>query len=105
MKDSEAKKKLAENFALLGAVIGKVVKSSDNWASKKVKKTGLCIGLYAKAAKALLSTEVEAEFTEEPRKLIAETGAKLIKEIEDATEKDKAMSNLKGKIKEIKKII
>jgi len=37
--------------------------------------------------------------------LIAEAGVKLIKELETATEKDKTMSNLKGKIKEIKKII
>lgn len=96
---------LAENFALLGAVIGKVVKTADSWGSKKVKKTGSCVGLYAKAAKALLSKDVDAEFTEEPRKLISEAGVKLIKELETATEKDKTMSNLKGKIKEIKKII
>lgn len=42
---------------------------------------------------------------ESATKMISETGVQLIKEMEAATEKDKAMSNLKGKIKEIKKII
>jgi len=32
-------------------------------------------------------------------------GAKLIKALEEATEDDKSMSNLKGKIKEIKSIV
>ena len=105
-KDRAAKELLASNFALLGAVIGKVVQTSDSWASKKVKKTGLCVGLYAKAAKALLlNPDSGAQFAEDPKKTVEEAGLKLIKELETATEKDKSMSNLKGKIKEIKKII
>ena len=39
------------------------------------------------------------------KSIVEEAGVKLIKELEQATEKDKSMSNLKGKIKEIKKII
>lgn len=33
---------------------------------------------------------------------VPENGAKVLKALEEACEKDKAMSNLKGKIKEIK---
>ena len=36
---------------------------------------------------------------------ISKNGAELIKEIEKECEKDKSMSNLKGKVKEIQKII
>jgi len=36
---------------------------------------------------------------------ISKNGAKLISEIEKECEKDKSMSNLKGKVKEIQKII
>ena len=104
-KDKASKEMLAAKLPLLGAVIGKVIQNSDNWASKKVKKTGLCIGLFIKAAKVLLSTNVDADFSEDPRKLITEAGVKLIQELETAIEKDKTMSNLKGKIKEIKRIV
>ena len=96
---------LAGKLSLLGAVIGKVIQNADNWASKKVKKTGLCIGLFTKAAKVLLSSNVDADFSEDPRELITEAGVKLIQELETAIEKDKTMSNLKGKIKEIKRIV
>lgn len=61
--------------------------------------------MYAKAAKVLLTPDSEAQFEEEPKKIIQEAGVKLIKELETATENDKTMANLKGKIKEIKKII
>lgn len=104
-KDAAAKEILAKNFALLTGVICKVVQSAESWAQKKVKKTGLCVGLYAKASKVLLSNEVAVDLKEDVKKLISETGVNLIKELEIAIEKDKTMSNLKGKIKEIKKII
>ena len=61
--------------------------------------------MYAKAAKALLVPDAEANFEKEPKKIVEKTGAMLIKELETATENDKTMANLKGKIKEIKKII
>lgn len=97
---------LASNFTLLAAVIGKVVQTADSWAAKKVKKTGLCVGLYAKAARVLLSsTNDDDEDQIDAKSIVEEAGVKLIKELEQATEKDKSMSNLKGKIKEIKKII
>ena len=65
----------------------------------------MCVGLYAKAAKALLAPDTDANFEEAPKKIVEEAGVKLIKELETATENDKTMSNLKGKIKEIKKIV
>ena len=80
-----------------------MIQSADSWAAKKVKKTGLCVGLYAKGARALLSGGSES--IEGAKAIVEEAGVKLIKELEQATEKDKSMSNLKGKIKEIKKII
>jgi len=104
-KDAAAKTILAKNFALLAGVIGKVINSAETWENKKVKKTGLCVGLYAKAAKVLLSNEVAVDFEEDVKKLISEAGVKLVSELEAAIEKDKTMSNMKGKIKEIKKII
>ena len=45
---------LGENFALMSAVIVKVIQTADSWQSKKVKKTGQCVGLFTKAAKTLI---------------------------------------------------
>ena len=92
---------LAKNLELLVAAICKVIQTADSWSSKKVKKTGLAVGLYAKAAKTLSHKDSELNMG----KTISETGVKLIKQIETAIEKDNTMSNLKGKVKEIKKII
>lgn len=52
-----------------------------------------------------MSNDVVAEYDEDPKKLIEESGVKIIKQIEAAIEKDKTMSNLNGKVKEIKKLI
>ena len=104
-KDEVAKAALAKNFALLTAVICKVVSQAEGWVQKKVKKTGLCVGLYAKAAKVLASNDIAVAFDEDVKKLTEESGVKLIKAIEAAIEKDKTMSNLNGKVKEIKKLI
>ena len=46
-----------------------------------------------------------AVVTDIRKKIVEKAGAMLIKELETATENDKTMANLKGKIKEIKKII
>ena len=72
---------------------------------KKVKKTGLCVALYGKAAKVLLSSDVQVDLQKDARQLVQEVGVKLIKEVETAIEKDKTMSNLKGKVKEIKRLV
>ena len=46
----------------------------------------MCIGLFAKAAKVLLSSDVEGAAVKEPKKLIAEAGVAIMKELETATE-------------------
>ena len=102
--DAEAKTELASKLELLSGVTCKVVEASDSWQQKKVKKTGTCIGLFAKAAKTLLQ-QSEGAPIDFDRQIVTESGLKLIKAIEVATEKDKTMSNLKGKSKEIKKLI
>ena len=101
-KDAEAKQKLSDNLELLAGIICKVVETSDSWTQKKVKKTGMCVGLFTKAAKVLLANDVAVKFD---RNIVSTTGIKLMKAIETATEADKTMSNLKGKSKEIKKLI
>ncbi len=103
--DSKAKAILAKNFELLVAAICKVIQTSDTWKQKKVKSTGLCIGLYAKAARVLSQNSDDSDLKVNVKKIVSETGVKLIKQIETAIEADKTMSNLKGKVKEIKKII
>lgn len=59
-----------------------------------MQKSGQCVNLFTKSAKILAKTSHNL--------VIAENGAKLIKVLEGVCEKDKAMANLKGKIKEIK---
>lgn len=90
----EAKKLMGEQLASMTSVICQVVKTSDTWGKKKTSKTAQCVNLYIKAARSI----------KEPA-LSAESGAKLIKTLEEACESDKAMANLKGKIKEIKSLV
>jgi hypothetical protein len=89
---------LSENTSLITDVLVTVVKTSDSWQQKKVKKTMLALGIFTKLAKATKDAKNAA-------KSIGENGAKLIKAIEHETNRDTAMSNLKGKIKEIKVLI
>ena len=91
---------LGENFALMSAVIVKVIQTADSWQSKKVKKTGQCVGLFTKAAKTLIQDK--SGDCDKYRQTIVDQGAKINKELTIACDADKAMSNLKGKIKEIK---
>jgi len=62
----------------------------------------VCVGLFVKAAKTLISKDVAVDFN---RNVISQAGVKVMKAIETATEADKTMSNLKGKSKEIKKLV
>ncbi len=68
-------------------------RTSDSWQQKKVKKTMLALNLFTKLAKTVKSPE------------LAEGGRLLVKAIEAECEKDKSMSNLKGKVKEITHLI
>ena len=96
-------KMLGQNLALLSAVIVKVIQTAESWQSKKVKKTGQCVGLFIKAAKTIYQDK--SEESDEFRQVVVDQGAKLCKEMETACDKDKAMSNLKGKVKEIKTLM
>ena len=87
---------LAKNLPLLTSVLVKVVETSESWQNKKVQKTGQCVNLFTKAAKSLLKSNPA---------LLPENGAKLVKALEAACAKDASMSNLKGKISEIKQIV
>jgi hypothetical protein len=57
----------------------------------------MCVNLFTKAAKILVKSDQAASAPVQ--------GARLINALEEACEKDKGMSNLKGKIKEIKNIV
>lgn len=85
---------LVAQLGLLTSVIIKVVQTSETWQNKKVKKTGLCVNLFVKAAKVIAKSKGG-------NALVVTEGARVIKALEAAIEADKAMSNLKGKVKEI----
>jgi hypothetical protein len=59
------------------------------------------LNIFVKAARTLASKSADASAVEKVR----EAGVQIIKAIEKECEKDKAMSNLKGKIKEIQHIV
>jgi len=99
--EEQAMELMAQNLGLLSQVICRVVSTAETWQKQKVKKTGQCVGLFAKAAKVLIQKKQHDAHKE----VIVQQGAKLIKQLEEACEKDKAMSNLKGKAKEIKAIV
>ena len=61
----------------------------------------MALNIYTKLGKAIQQTKHKGD----PQPLYELGGLRLIKTIEEETEKDKSMSNLKGKIKEIKYII
>jgi hypothetical protein len=53
-KDKKAIKLMAQNLNLLTSVTIKVIQTANTWQNKKVKKTGLCVNLFVKAAKLIL---------------------------------------------------
>ncbi len=91
---------LIKNLELISNVIAKVIETSDSWKNKKVKKTMQVVGLYTKAAKIIVH-----KGNAQGLNAVQQSGAQLIKAIEKECEKDKTMSNLKGRIKEIKALI
>jgi hypothetical protein len=60
----------------------------------------LALNIYTKLGKSICQSETKIKSNEYEK-----YGLQIIKAIEAECEKDKAMSNLKGKIKEIKAII
>lgn len=93
---------LAEQLDLITSVIISMLKSADSWQQKKVKKTMLCLNIFTKLAKTIISDD---KLKKKSTKAIQQNGALLIKSIEEECEKDKSMSNLKGKIKEIQALM
>lgn len=93
----EAHEDLAKQLPLLASVLVKVVQTSESWQKKKTQKTGQCVNLFTKACKQLMKSA--------HKNAIAEPGATLITALEAAVAKDPSMSNLKGKVKEIKHAI
>ena len=61
----------------------------------------LTLNIFTKLAKTLVLSKTENNHSSS----IAKNGNLIIKEIEIQCEKDKSMSNLKGKVKEINKIM
>ena len=93
---------MSENLQLMTSAIIRVVQTSSTWKDKKVKKTGLCVNLFAKAAKVLLRHA--ASDSSINREVIITEGARLVQTLSTACDEDKAMSNLKGKSKEIQAV-
>jgi DNA-binding transcriptional regulator GbsR (MarR family) len=92
---------MAEHLGLMTSVVCKVIQASDSWQNKKVKKTGLCVNLFVKAAKIISKQKTLNSAAKEH---VVMEGARVIKALEAAIESDKTMSNLKGKVKEIKTV-
>lgn len=100
--NEDARQALQKNLQLISTVIIKVIQTSDSWKNKKVKKTQAVANLFVKAARTLVNPKNQGPVDKE---LIRREGTLIIKAIEKECEKDKTMSNLKGKIKEIKNIV
>lgn len=92
-------KVLDANLEKISAVIITLTKTSDSWKQKKVKKTQQALNIFTKLAKILKQNDTKSVSK------IDIQGATIIKAIEEECEKDKSMSNLKGKVKEIQRII
>lgn len=101
-QNEQARVQLQKYLELISTVIIKVVETADSWKNKKVKKTIQVVNLFVKAARTLTHAKNANDVNTD---LLRKQGLLIIKAIEKECEKDKAMSNLKGKIKEIKAII
>ena len=93
---------MSKNLELISQVIIRTIETADSWKNKKVSKTISVASLFTKAAKTLtLKGSDENNSTE----VLRTQGSLIVKAIEEECIRDKAMSNLKGKITEIKKIV
>ena len=79
-------------------VIARAVESADSWKKKKAPKSCQVVNLFVKAAR-ILEAKGNAGDT------LREQATLLIKVIEKECQRDKALSNLKGKVKEIRAIL
>mmetsp|Transcript_18132 Transcript_18132/g.30976 ORF Transcript_18132/g.30976 Transcript_18132/m.30976 type:complete len:332 (-) Transcript_18132:50-1045(-) len=106
-KNPQLLKMLAQNIDLISQVIVLVVRTSDSFQQKKSKKTMLCVNIFTKLGKTVVLSKdaLDPKLKAETLRKLGEHGVRVIKQIEAECEKDKNMSNLKGKIKEIKSFI
>ena len=81
-KDKKAIKLMAQNLNLLTSVTIKVIQTANTWQNKKVKKTGLCVNLFVKAAKLILKDK-SANYEE-----VIKEGARLVTALQVAIEAD-----------------
>jgi hypothetical protein len=81
-KDKKAIKLMAQNLNLLTSVTIKVIQTANTWQNKKVKKTGLCVNLFVKAAKLILKDK--SANNEE----VIKEGARLVTALQVAIEAD-----------------
>ena len=101
-KNTQLLKTLSRHLDLISSTILVDLRTSDTWPQKKVKKTMLALNIFTKLTKTIvLNGDFKAKFSNQ----VQTNGAKIIKAIEEECEKDKTMSNLKGKIKEIQNIV
>lgn len=96
-------KALAENLDLITQILCTLLKSSNSWEQKKVKKTILSLNIFTNLCKTIvLSKNIDKSILVSS---IQKNGKILIDLIEIECEKDKTMSNLKGKAKEIQALV
>ena len=81
-KDKKAIKLMAQNLNLLTSVTIKVIQTANTWQNKKVKKTGLWVNLFVKAAKLILKDK--SANNEE----VIKEGARLVTALQVAIEAD-----------------
>lgn len=77
-KESAARALIAENMGLMTSVICKVVQTSETWQNKKVKKTGLCVNLFVKAARVCIK---DKSIDGAAREQVVQEGARLVREL------------------------
>ena len=95
---------MADNLQLIGSTLGTLVKTCEAWKDKRVQKTGQALGIYTKLSKTIVMKKYCGEEVKyRPR--LESSSLKLQQSIMAACEKDKSLSNLKGKAKELQNII
>jgi hypothetical protein len=99
---ASSRKLLVSHIELISQVIVSTVDTADSWKNKKVTKTSQVVNLFVNAARTIVKS---GDSSSKDKDKVRIQGALIVKAIEKACEKDKSMSNLKGKLKEIKAII
>jgi hypothetical protein len=79
-KNTELLKTLARHMDLISSTILVVLRTSDTWPQKKVKKTMLALNIFTKLSKTIvMNGDFKAKFSNQ----VHQNGAKIIKAIEE----------------------